>query len=235
MYKENQKLKKKIEKVEIDTFNEIRLSYEQVENSLYSEINELKHQNQKQKRQIKTLKKKLESSSVGEHNELGKDSADVSAIEARQPELSPSRNSAREKLARDSVHALFVGTFNSFVSELRNSLGVGHKSGSLVQRTCDHLLPKYIQNFEKQICNLGSSSGTKFENLLNAQETLRLGKNDSICTDVIINDMLEAEALANQPDYRLNSKKLPQQKFSESIRSQSPLHKHISRTLSQNP
>jgi hypothetical protein len=39
---------------------------------------------------------------------------------------------------------------------------------------------------------------------------------------VIVNELIEAEALANKPDYKLNAKKKPSLNYEENIENESP-------------
>lgn len=57
---ENQELRERIEDAELEAFDSMRLTYEDIENKLYKEIDEQKSLNKKQNKTINTLNKKVE-------------------------------------------------------------------------------------------------------------------------------------------------------------------------------
>jgi len=60
LLQENDALKTRIDEIELEAFDNMRLTYEEVENNLYNEINEHKQTNKKQAKTISSMNKKLE-------------------------------------------------------------------------------------------------------------------------------------------------------------------------------
>ena len=89
LIEENEVLKARIDNAELQAFDNMRLTYEEVENNLYAEINELKQTNKKNLKLIATLNKKIED--LSSHNR----ESEGAKREVSQSKRSGSRKSLR--------------------------------------------------------------------------------------------------------------------------------------------
>jgi hypothetical protein len=116
LVEENNFLKGRIDEVELKAFEEMRLTYEEVENNLYNEINEHKMAVKKQKKTITLLKKELAEAKKELEASRGKENAGIDRKASLASLKSKSTVNSEKEPAKDGERLEEINeVFNKYI------------------------------------------------------------------------------------------------------------------------
>lgn len=210
LLEENDMLKTRIDEIELEAFDNMRLTYEEVENNLYNEINEHKQTNKKQAKTISTLNKKVEEL-ARELEEARKEVSFMKKSESKQSLKSDSTvslNESRKTREKSEQSLSFEG--ESLAAKVFEALQALQKSGFasddlLVREKLTEVLQSGLSAYSslkksaKQTENLAKPLGEMDQSCYISIRSVQSNRNRGILTDVTHSIQNEAE-LAPQED-----------------------------------
>jgi len=148
LLEENKALKVRIDQVELEAFDSMRLTYEEIENNLYNEINEHKQVNKKQTKTIASLTRKLEE--VMRDLEMKKSELEEKTTEIMEMKRNESRKSVKS--------ASFINRVEShdIIASVDMPSVIGHPEHAILQTNIQKVFDEFASNTNADMDELRS-------------------------------------------------------------------------------